>query len=98
MPKIMQPIPSTALFGHLADLTIVMACNATLDEHDPVPIHYTVQWRDLPTGKEHTISANGEKDALYLIAAWIICDEEDIGVLAPYRERLYHDLPKDFLP
>lgn len=52
---------------------------------DPIeghrPIHYELHFLDLPTGERDCIVIQGENEALVTFAAWIVQDEEYIGML-----------------
>ena len=76
-----------------------MAESQSLDRDDPMPVHYTLNFRDLPTDTSQTISCANEMQAVNLFAAWLVADEENIGYLEAYRDKLYAELKGGkFLP
>jgi hypothetical protein len=86
------------LVAHLGDTVVMMVKSQSLDKADPIPFHYTLVFRDMPTGQTAEISYEGENDAVQAFAAWLVADEFDVGFLDKIREDLYAKLPRVFRP
>jgi len=81
---------------HAGDLLLQAVNVHSLDKDDPMPVHYFLFFRDLPTGQTAELSCENEVEQAYMVAAWIISDEtpDRLGVLLPYLQKLKEKLPK----
>jgi hypothetical protein len=91
----------TLLVGYLGDLVATATVHQTLDPANDsalMPYHYTLHFRDVTSGKTAEISYTTENDMVLAFAAWLVADEENIGLLEPHRTELADKLPKGFMP
>lgn len=77
--------------------SLVSVCQVqSLDKDDFIQFSYVLYFRDLPTGRTAEILADGEDHALKLLAAWIMLNEERLGVLDSIAADLRSRLPREF--
>jgi hypothetical protein len=81
-------------FLTIADTQLVGQAFLPLDYYDPMKMHHTVMFTDLPTDTHQTISCLGEVDQLNLLVDWLKCDEDE----AAYARLKERGLTKPFLP
>jgi len=84
------------IVAYIGDLIVTQTTNQALDRDDPLLFHYTVNFRDVPTGRSVDLHADNEMEAILMVAAWLMADEENIDYkIRAAIEKLYSDLPKD---
>jgi hypothetical protein len=83
----------------VGDISVTVFRVSTLTRGSPDPEErYQLHFRDLSTDTRFELDADGEGDAMLLLAAWIAADEESLGSLEPQRVVLINQLPKGLMP
>lgn len=84
--------------AYIGDLVVTMTSHPSLDPNDPIPYHYTLHFRDVTNGECAELAFPGEDAAYKAFAAWLVADDDNIGILEPHRTKLVTLLPKGFMP
>ena len=90
----------TAILG---DMMVIMFCrdNPEAGSMPDAPLRwYTLEFRDLHSGKLAEVTYAGENDAVLAFAAWLAADEDRLGSLGAHLDKLNASLPMGhkFLP
>jgi hypothetical protein len=83
----------------LGDLIVQALSVPSLDPSDPIPVHYSLHFHDVPTGRTASFSCASEAGCVTFFAAWLMADEEKPGPqLTGAAEALRAGLPAWCMP